>query len=206
MSYLSAQDAAGNIWSNTLHSSFLTQALFELSMLELDLTAPELMSDEEVLACYEFLGSIFHSKDWSQLSTNASQLPIPGSSFDFYCVDRAYHIIARHAYSRAWEHSPKHRDWIDTFRSMTSTGGYVSIPDANDSFSLSDPAFSGALDAPTWYGVGSCWKPVNPGTLQIESMPKVDFILAACPTANTSRPRVQPFPAPAREGCAGNPA
>lgn len=179
MSYLSAQDAAGNIWSSAFRiEPDLAQKLLELSLLNVDLNYPESFDDEELIATHEFLGSIFHHPDWSRMHTNATQLPIPGGSFDFYCVDRVYLAIARHAHNRTWEYSKKHADWIDTFRSMTSTGGYVRILDSNDSFSLSDPAFSGALDAPTWYGVGSCWKPVNPGTLQIESMPRVDFIRA----------------------------
>jgi len=179
MYYLSAQDAAGNIWSgHYIIDPGLAQKLLDLSLLDVDLTYPESLDDEELIAAHEFLGSIFHNRVWGQMHANASQLPIPGGNFDFYCVERVYLAIARHAYSRTWEHSPKHADWIDGFKSMTTTGGYVPILQANDSYSYSDPAFEGSLDAPTWYGVGSCWKPANPNVLAIESMPRVDFILA----------------------------
>lgn len=179
MNYLSAQDAAGNIWSCTFRfDPALLQKLLDLSLLELDLTAPELLPDEELIEVHELLGSIFHHPDWNRLHCNATSLPIPGGNFDFYCVERIYLSIARHAHNRAWEHNPKHADWADSFKSMTTTGGYVPISQTNDSYSWGDSAFEGVLDAPTWFPLGSCWKPVNPGVLQIESMPRLDFILA----------------------------
>lgn len=97
MPYLSAQDAAGNIWSSTYRiDPILSQKLLDLSLLEVDLTAPELLPDEELIAAHEFLGSIFHHPDWSRLSMAATKLPLLGGSFDFFCVDRVYLSIARH--------------------------------------------------------------------------------------------------------------
>ncbi len=102
MNYLSAQDAAGNIWSCTYRiEPDLAQKILDLSLLDVDLSAPELLPDEELIAAHEFLGSIFHHPDWGRLHVNATQLPIPGSSFDFFCVERVYLAIARHAHNRA---------------------------------------------------------------------------------------------------------
>ena len=159
MPYLTAQAAADNIWVSIYNLPFdLTEKLRILSNLELDLTSPEFLSDEGLLETHEFLGSIFHHPEWNRAAMAATQLPIPGSSFDYYCIDRVYLAVASHARSRAWEYNPKHADWVASF-STGRTGGYVSCLNILPDFDWTDPALVGPLDAPAWVAAGSCCEP-----------------------------------------------
>lgn len=180
MSYLTAQATADHIWVNTHNLPFdLTEKLRILSNLELDLTSPEILSDEELIETHKFLGSIFHHPGWNRAQIAATQLPIPGGSFDYYCIDRVYLAVARHAHSRAWEYNPKHANWVASFsRNISRTGGYAPCIQLHPDFDWTDPARDGPLDAPTWFAAGSCREPSAGSNETYPSLPRFEFISA----------------------------